>query len=1393
MAFDSDIRNKLARMVADARSLLKREFTEQLQEIYGIQPDGKMIALEKLTHLDDAQRDAARTLRERVEYLASSMSTEKKPLESAVDRMTREQSFTMLNRFAPLRMCEERGLLQQCVGGGMNSKGFQVYLRIAGSSLGGQYERYRTFILCVFDEIAVDLGILFDRFSPFGLLFPRETALIQLMEIINRRELSHIWVEDETIGWIYQYFNSSEERKAMRKASAAPRNSRELAVRNQFFTPRYVVEFLTDNTLGRIWYEMRKGDTTLKEECRYLVRRPNEVFLLQGEKAPHPEEKDAVLSQEELLKKLVHIEHRPKKDPRDLRVLDPACGSGHFLLYAFDLLETIYEEAWQDPEGPMSEVTGRTLREDFETVDNLRQSVPNLIIEHNLLGIDIDSRAVQIAALALWLRAQKTWKGLGLNAEERPRIDRANIVTAEPMPGDEDMRREFAAGLKPRVLGQLVEVVFDKMKLAGEAGSLLKIEEEIKGAISTAREQCEATPKPEQAGLFPDLERPKPKQQEIRFDVSGIDDVRFWEQAEDSILEALKEYAERMENGRAIRRRLFAEDAARGFAFIDLCRKRYDVVLMNPPFGEFPLKALDYLSSYSGHSNNMLCPFVSRADAMKELGGHIGAIIDKTAAIKSSYSNFRMQFLSGSSVIKSYADLGWEVLDGAQVETVLISLSSPNDHVGVFIKALDGQHRLEEVIDQTPSGIPHKDLFLRELTAFSQIPNQSIAYDLQEDLWGLFCSRYHFEPDVGAVRQGLGISDSWRWYRLRSEAPPALIGNEYCVLANGGGFSPFYRDLDLLIYWAHDGAHIKATEGEIYGSWSRTVKNVSFYFRKGISYPKRTDFLNAHLLPEKCIFTVEGLGFFPDGDNEPIWISIGLMNSRLHQYLINSFCGQHKHVGYVKKLPAQPESTDTALQKQKIGKCARKGFHEKRVWSSIMTTGVFFAIPAILSGFIEKQKASTKSLKEILEAIELARQRACDNLEEIQKELDSGVFELYGVGETVKQLVIRNTHTRPDLTPLQGILEDGDKDGGIWVSDLLDACVGYLLGRWDARIAFDPSLAPKLPAPFDPLPVCPPGMLVGSDGLPAESDRIVSEEWLRARPDGNTLPPEGAVNNPTITDSEYPLRISWNGILVDDPGGIDGWLPEGTPQPHRDDIVRWVREVLDFLWKDKAHEIEQEACDILGVSDLRDYFRRPSGLFQDHLKRYSKSRRKAPIYWPLSTDSDNYKLWIYYHCLTDQTLYTCLTDFIEPKIKEVSGDIDRLQKELADGGNAKLRGQLETLMDFHQELIDFSTELLRVAKLPYKPNLNDGVMITAAPLWKLFRFKPWQKDLKSCWEKLKAGEYDWAHIAYSIWPDRVLEKCKTDRSIAIAHDLEELCEVEPNKPKRRNERTSNAI
>jgi hypothetical protein len=143
---------------------------------------------------------------------------------------------------------------------------------------------------------------------------------------------------------------------------------------------------------------------------------------------------------------------------------------------------------------------------------------------------------------------------------------------------------------------------------------------------------------------------------------------------------------------------------------------------------------------------------------------------------------------------------------------------------------------------------------------------------------------------------------------------------------------------------------------------------------------------------------------------------------------------------------------------------------------------------------------------------------------------------------------------------------------------------------------------------------------------------------------------------------------------------------------------------------------------------------------------------------------------------------------VNPRIDDVSRGIEKLQSEIARGGNSKQKEELADQTDFMQELRDFRDEILRVTRLPYKPNLNDGVLITASPIHNLFNLPKWKKALEECWKKLEDGDYDWAHLAYTIWPDRVKEVCKKDRSIAIAHGLEDLCEIKApeKKAKKKN-------
>ncbi|GAG57339.1 unnamed protein product, partial [marine sediment metagenome] len=336
--------------------------------------------------------------------------------------------------------------------------------------------------------------------------------------------------------------------------------------------------------------------------------------------------------------------------------------------------------------------------------------------------------------------------------------------------------------------------------------------------------------------------------------------------------------------------------------------------------------------------------------------------------------------------------------------------------------------------------------------------------------------------------------------------------------------------------------------------------------------------------------------------------------------------------------------------------------------------------------------------------------------------------------------------------------------------ELINYLIGIQFGRWDIRLALNPSLAPKHEKPDDPLPICPPGMLINPKGFPATSGNIVSETWLNQPRNTLTIPSineqgqaidyEGKIYRTTVPDSEYPIGVQWDGVVVDDPGVDERTL-------HQADIVRKLREVLAILWPENHSDIEGEACEILGVKDLREYFRNPSYFFADHLRRYSKSRRKAPIYWPLSTSSGSYTLWLYYHRLDDEILYTAVNRYVDPKISHVERSLNRMKVEISNttGQQARdLREAIEQNQNFLVELRTFREELLRIAQLPFKPNLNDGVIINAAPFHNLFGLSKWVKDTKAVWDKLEAGEYDWSHMAYTIWPKRVREVCKKDKS-----------------------------
>ncbi|EKA3900132.1 hypothetical protein VCSRO19_0644 [Vibrio cholerae] len=1313
MAFDQSTRNRLQKFVSNARAILGEEFTRQLQATYGLDPkQGTVAAIDSLTHLDNRQRQTAHLLRETLaHYLATSPGKgEKDRTKQVLDRIVREQAFTVLNRLAALRMAEARGFLLESIAKAHSSKGFQLYRQLSGTAHGETGDAYRNYLFSLFDEFSLDLAVLFDRHSAQGRLFPRESALLELLAEINHVDIEHLWAEDETIGWIYQYFNSQEERKKMRAESQAPRNSRELAVRNQFFTPRYVVEFLTDNTLGRIWYEMTQGNTALVDSCRYLVRRPTEIFLKLGETAPETGASDnEALSQEELLKQPVYIPHRPLKDPRSIRMLDPACGSMHFGLYAFDLFERIYLEAWQleqqlGPDGFTREASQQALQSTYESLEAFKQQIPKLIIEHNIHGVDIDPRAVQIAGLSLWQRAQRAWHLQGIKPQQRPTIVKSNIVCAEPMPGEKALLQEFTSKLNPPVLGQLLEKIFDLMQLAGEAGTLLKIEEEIQTAIHEAREQWLKQSGSNSVGdMFQaELDAATP-QTKLGFDLRGIDDETFWDDAEQRILQALSDYADQAESD-ADQKRLFAEDAAKGFAFIDLCRKRFDVVLMNPPFGDFTLNTEKTLSSSFPDTNkNILCAFIARAYNLGTLNSLTGLIYDKTAQIKSTYEKFRRRYIFPDNRLESHIDLGWGILD-ANVE-VASSVLRNNDNGGNLALIIDVRESsldqkwqgIESSVINTSDGVIDNCSILLRPFLFNDYPNAVLGHDFPEFARRAF-ERLPQLSTIATVFEGHTLKSEIffrSWWEVPFNEP---IGEhaKWKRLYNGGGYQRYSSHLSEVACLGKN--------YELAKEQSSTVLRNSALQGKGlIGFGKRGEFLDAHVVPNGYVSTVEGKHVVID-DVENAYFILALLNSKFFQFVINLYCGQHKYPGYVNIFP--------------VPKCIKNEHSQeasKAAENIVSLQSKLLSMDETYPGFCEE---SYKGLfdSNFDKTIEIT-------VREILKEevaLNNAIYSLYSINSTDIQKIEHYCKSTPDQKFWWMQISLCQKER------LLQLFMGWVIGHFQ-RV---------------------PKERYNDSNTKLTNDKNQSRELSRLQ---NTKIEDGILNFDVIEKDMSLLELLSSFVK---PFSIN----------HTSVINTTTFET---------------------IGDLNSYFSTPGGFFNFHLSAYSVGGREAPIYWPLQTPSGSYTLWVYYHRLNEQTLYTCVNDFVEPKLQQVEQDLNGLRSKSAR--STQEEKELEKLSDLASELRDFRDELLRLAKF-WKPNLNDGVQITAAPLWKLFQHKAWQKKLKETWESLEKGDYDWAHLACFIWPERVLRKCHQDRSLAIAHDVEDHFWHEVEVPVKRGKK-----
>jgi hypothetical protein len=309
-----------------------------------------------------------------------------------------------------------------------------------------------------------------------------------------------------------------------------------------------------------------------------------------------------------------------------------------------------------------------------------------------------------------------------------------------------------------------------------------------------------------------------------------------------------------------------------------------------------------------------------------------------------------------------------------------------------------------------------------------------------------------------------------------------------------------------------------------------------------------------------------------------------------------------------------------------------------------------------------------------------------------------------------------------ELISIDGGSYENVIDKKVMAQEIVMELVGMAFGRWDTAYATDEKPIPEFGDVFDALPFMP------TVSIPRDE------------------------------------RKGFEDILSNQP---DSML----------NIVGKVRDVMHHIWGDKADDMEYELCQLIGCRNLQIYFDNPSGFFDYHFKRYTKSRRKAPIYWPVSSEDGSVIYWIYYPQLTKNTLPSLVVTLRQEQEKlrsalnaAISGH-DKAKENVARSSLQQVEGMME--------------KLNAIIATGYTPNHDDGVPVTAAPLNELFAHRLWRQECEENMDKLAGGEYDWSHLAMSLYPARIAQKSKKDWCLALTHGLEHLCENKPKEKKTR--------
>jgi SAM-dependent methyltransferase len=1194
--------------------MLESEFERQLER-YGVYEE-KRVPMSELGHLSLQDRETRREIDAALERELEATKDHKRAYQNYVREATKEY----LNRYVGLKTIEARGLVTES----LTTKaeyGNRSYLHytvdeIAGELTNDADDGLGVALDLASQEIGAEIRILFED-TDYTAIEPEFTVRRDVFDELDELD-DEAWAADEAIGWVYQYFGEKEREEIDEQIQEHNYKVQDtdIATKTQLFTPRYIVEYLVDNSLGRLWLEMYGEDTAINDEdnCFYLT--PMEESLTD----------------------------REQKDPREITVLDPACGGGHFLFYAFDVLYEMYQE--------------RT--------DVVESQIPREILKNNLYGIDIDPGAVQLAALALYLKAK--------TIEPDVTIKQLNIVSADAVLINGERKEQVLDEVELDIEEQLIEQIWTSFEHVREWGSLVNVKERVEELIEEEREEFEQLQQQGQARLGPDGEMIT----QSSFITENQGEIS-WEELKDRLIDDAREIANKALEQNSVIDELFAGEVEKSVELLDVLLKEYDVVVANPPYLQSS-KMGDTLkefirSNYKG-KRDLYASFMERSLQFSKDEGYIGMITPENFMFTYSFRGLRKKLLNTSYPIEAAHVSRYsfdQQKDAYTVGFVLRSEEIPEDAKSQFYRMTHEQEAystyekkisgLESITESLRAGESHCDVYTVNPGRFNDIGRRPYLYWFDQETLDLFGDHPKL-GNVADVKQGLATGDDERFVRKWWEVPESELGERYIRYQKSGSRSIYYDYAEDYVDWENDGKKIKEYDGS-------RPQNLEYYFRNGVTYRNFGNFLTGRLQKSDMIFA--HMSNFVWSDQYSTEVLLAHLNSTLYRYIINGLNpGLHYEVGDGKRLPIKEEVEGAG----KLENIVDEGVDCRHTLSELQENSADFEPATFVETINESPVSQLLFVEEKLNSELMLLHGTVDDL----------IFDEYNISKETREDMYSNLPKKVSqydhISNFEEELPDMD-EVAVNSTNRSDGELSNILETLSNRREDDiRELAQDLEiSPYSIAFARKNHDLYSSDQKKEAAGRIVS--FLLGTVFGRW-------------ETQFELPKSNGEIAVFD-------SEDGTGV---DDLVR---SSLDDLYAD-SYEVREALKDVFGKSVstwLRESFFR-----HHHCKEYRRRGQRIPIYWQLASDDETFSCYIYYHSMTADTLPKLQGQYIDRRIQVLQNRIRNVETEVggADGDREReLRSELEELQEQLDDVEDFGERLDALIDDGFEPDFEAGI------------------------------------------------------------------------------------